>query len=89
MTLVELTKLFYSTNKDPTRIYIFNDEASVDNFANGDNDFDVLFCIQSHYACQMYLKPEYANAKVEYFYAVEKDTLAAWITPLKEEKTND
>ena len=89
MTLTELGERCFGIGKNPACIYIFKDEDSIDNFANGDDDYEIMFCVQSVYNCRMYLKPEYANAKVEYFYAVDKNTLAAWITPLKEEKTND
>ena len=91
MTLAELASFCFGTDRDPARIYIFKDEEDVDNFAKGKDVYDILFCVQSDYKCQMYLKPEYANAKVEYFYATDRNTLAALITPLEssKEKTNE
>lgn len=89
MTLLELTKVYCKTGKLPSTIYIFDCEEYFDSFVNGKEEYEVLFCVSSDFVCGLYLKPEYAKANVECFSAINKDLLAAWITPLDKETTNE
>lgn len=88
MTLAELYNSFYTRPiaSEATKMFVFNDEDSIDNWVNfkyfGDNNvknFDLITILSSDKTAETILIKEWCDAKVEFFYAVEADTIAVLV----------
>ena len=73
MTLKEFTDMAHSCNS-PIPVTLFSDIESEEEFRLTKNAGLVLLKFQSTYQSSVFLRSEFANAKVEAFYGVSKDT---------------
>lgn len=73
MTLKEFTSMARSCNS-PITVILFSDVESAEDFRQTKDAELALLKFQSTYQSSVFLRSEFANAKVEAFYGVSKDT---------------
>lgn len=79
MTLNDFTNMLFSANNE-AMIRVFERDGDVDQYIAGDRG-GLLFSFQSSMQPHVFLQEEYANAKVENFYAAARDEIYVIIEP--------
>ena len=79
MTLNDFTNMLFSTDNE-VMIRVFERDEDVDQYIAGDRG-GLLFSFQSSMQPHVFLQEEYANAKVENFYAAARDEIYVIIEP--------
>lgn len=79
MTLNDFTNMLFSTDNE-VMIRVFERDEDVDQYIAGDRG-GLLFSFQSSMQPHVFLQEEYANAKVENFYAADRDEIYVIIGP--------
>ena len=85
MNLNDFVNIMRSTCLGAVYVYVFDDESSFDSFAKNEHDYELLFTIHSDFVSAAYLKPKYANAKVDSFASTGRDRIAVLITEVGED----
>lgn len=88
VTLCEFSEMCFSCpdSSVPATIYVFDDEEYADHWLNGEeDDVYIALVICSAFRPDVWLKDRWANAKVEHFHCVSKDTLAVVIDTNRQE----
>lgn len=82
MTLQEFSDMCFSCpdSSIPATVYVFDDEDDADNWLDGKyEDTLIALVICSNYKPECWLKDKFAKARVQYFFAVDKDKIAVVI----------
>lgn len=79
MTLTEFVNMLFSVNNDAI-IRVFECDGDVDQYIAGDRG-GLLFSFQSSMQAHVFLREEYANAKVQNFYAAARDEVYIVVEP--------
>lgn len=79
MTLTEFVNMLFSTDNDAI-IRVFECDEDVDQYIAGDRG-GLLFSFQSPMRAHVFLREEYANAKVKNFYAAARNEVYVIIEP--------
>lgn len=77
MTLEELKSKCFSMpgHVAPSRLYVFTDEDSADDWIEGGNAYELTMVLQSDMVADYTLKEEWCKAEVQHFHAVGEDEL--------------
>lgn len=77
MTLEKLKNKCFSMpgHIAPSRLYVFTDEDSADDWIEGGNAYELTMVLQSDMGVGYTLKEEWCKAEVQHFYAVGEDEL--------------
>lgn len=87
MTLSDFSEMCFSCPDSPLSavIYVFDDEDDADNWLNGKyEDALIAFVICSSYKTDYWLRDKFAKARVQSFFAVDKDKIAVVIDTRQE-----
>ena len=89
MTLSDFSEMCFSCPDSPLSavIYVFDDEDDADNWLNGKyEDAIIALVICSNYKTDYWLRDKFAKARVQHFFAVDKDKIAVVIDTRQEKK---
>ncbi len=77
MTLEELKAKCFSMpgHVAPSRLYVFTDEDSADDWIEGGSGYELTMVLQSDMVADYTLKEEWCKAEVQHFHAVGEDEL--------------
>lgn len=87
MTLSDFSEMCFSCPDSPLSviIYVFDDEDDADNWLNGKYENALIaFVICSNYKTDYWLRDKFAKARVQHFFAVDKDKIAVVIDTRQE-----
>lgn len=91
MTLSDFKSKFFSRPSvvPPTTIYFFESEDSADSwiestyFGGSMTDYELTGVLRSDMIAEYTLKPEWCNAEIQQFYAVEPDVIVAVVKKME------
>lgn len=87
MTLSDFSEMCFSCPDSPLPavIYVFDDEDDADNWLKGKyEDAIIALVICSNYKTDYWLRDKFAKARVQHFFAVDKDKIAVVIDTRQE-----
>ena len=89
MTLEELKSKCFSMpgHVSSTRLYVFADEDSADEWIEGKGGYELVMVLQSDMVAHYTLKEEWCKAEVQHFHATGEDELVVVVEPPERKKT--